>query len=238
MKTEKGLHEKICTFDNADTSYHQAAKCKRYSEEVLAFSMSKEDELLRAVDELQTLNYNQGEYTVFKVWEPKERLIMALPFYDRVVQHMIINAIGPVFERGFYYHSYACREGKGMHAASNQLYGWMYELMDRDGLRIYAFKGDISKYFASIPHDGLKDEIRRYIGDKNVLRLTDDIIDKNGILPDGVGIPVGNLTSQTFANVYGNRLDKFVKHTLHAPYYIRYMDDFVILSPDLNQLRE
>ena len=102
MKTEKGLHEKICTFDNANTSFHQAAKCKRYSEEVLAFSMSKEEELLRAVEELQTLTYNQGNYTVFKVWEPKERLIMALPFYDRVVQHMIINIIGPVFERGFY----------------------------------------------------------------------------------------------------------------------------------------
>lgn len=100
------------------------------------------------------------------------------------------------------------------------------------------FKGDISKYFASIPHDGLKDENRRYIGDKKALYLMDNIIDRNGILPDGVGIPVGNLTSQLFANVYGNRLDKFIKHTLHIKYYVRYMDDFIILSPDLNQLKE
>lgn len=161
-----------------------------------------------------------------------------LPFYDRVVQHMIVNAIGPVFEERFYCHSYACREGKGMHAASNQLYKWLYELMVVQGLRIYAFKGDISKYFASIPHDGLKDENRRYIGDKKALYLMDNIIDRNGILPDGVGIPVGNLTSQLFANVYGNRLDKFIKHTLHIKYYVRYMDDFIILSPDLNQLKE
>lgn len=154
------------TFDNANISFHKAAENKRFKEEVLAFSMSKEDELLRACEEVETLTYSQGPYTVFKVWEPKERLIMALPFYDRVVQHMIVNAIGPVFEERFYCHSYACREGKGMHAASDQLYKWLYELMVVQGLRIYAFKGDISKYFASIPHDGLKDENRRYIGDK------------------------------------------------------------------------
>lgn len=226
------------TFDNADTSFRQAAKNKRFNEEVLAFFMSKEDELFRACEELENLNYKQGDYTIFKVWEPKERLIMALPFYDRVVQHMIVNAIGPVFEQRFYTHSYACREGKGMHAASNQLYQWMYELMTVQGLRLYGFKGDISKYFASIPHEELKTENRRYIGDKKALFLMDSIIDKNGILPDGVGIPVGNLTSQLFANVYGNRLDKFVKHTLHIKYYIRYMDDFIILSTDLAQLKE
>ena len=238
MKTVKGLHEKMYTFDNANTSFHQAAKNKRFSEDVLAFSMSKEDELLRACDEVENLLYRQGEYRIFKVWEPKERLIMALPFYDRVVQHMIVNAIGPVFEQGFYYHSYACREGKGMHAASNQLSKWLYELIEVQGLRIYAFKGDISKYFASIPHYNLKDENRRYIGDKKALHLMDSIIDKNGILPDGVGIPVGNLTSQLFANVYGNKLDKFVKHTLHILQDIRYMDDFIILSTDLEQLKE
>ena len=236
MKTVKGLHEKMHTFDNANISFHKAAENKRFNEEVLAFSMSKEDELLRACEEVETLTYSQGPYTVFKVWEPKERLIMALPFYDRVVQHMIVNAIGPVFEQRFYCHSYACREGKGMHAASDQLYKWLYELMVVQGLRVYAFKGDISKYFASIPHDDLKDENRRYIGDKKALYLTDNIIDRNGILPDGVGIPVGNLTSQLFANVYGNRLDKFIKHTLHIKYYVRYMDDFIILSTDLNHL--
>lgn len=180
----------------------------------------------------------EGEYKIFKVFEPKERLIMALPFYDRVVQHMICNAIQPVFENGFYYHSYACRSGKGMHAASDTLYQWMYETEVKQGLRMYAFKGDISKYFASIPHDKLKDENRRYIGDKKALMLMDDIIDHNGILPDGVGIPVGNLTSQLFANVYGNKLDKFCKHVLHIPYFVRYMDDFIILSDDLEQLKE
>lgn len=176
MKTVKGLHEKMGTFENANTSFHQAARCKRYTNEVLAFSMVKEEELLRATEEIQNLTYRQGEYKIFKVFEPKERLIMALPFYDRVVQHMICNAIQPVFENGFYYHSYACRSGKGMHAASDTLYQWMYETEVKQGLRMYAFKGDISKYFASIPHDKLKDENRRYIGDKKALMLMDDFI--------------------------------------------------------------
>ena len=103
------------------------------------FSMVKEEELLRATEEIQNLTYRQGEYKIFKVFEPKERLIMALPFYDRVVQHMICNAIQPVFENGFYYHSYACRSGKGMHAASDTLYQWMYETEVKQGLRMYAF---------------------------------------------------------------------------------------------------
>lgn len=238
MKTQKGLHEKMGTFENANTSFNQAARCKRFTKEVLAFSMVKEEELLRAAEELKNLTYEQGEYKVFKVYEPKERLIMALPFYDRVVQHMICNVVQPVFENGFYYHSYACRKGKGMHKASDTLYNWLYRLEVKEGLRLYAFKGDISKYFASIPHGPLKDECRRYIGDKKALFLLDGIIDHNGILPDGVGIPVGNLTSQLLANVYGNRLDKFCKHQLHIKYFIRYMDDFIILSPELAQLKE
>lgn len=137
MKTVKGLHEKMGTFENANTSFHQAARCKRYTNEVLAFSMVKEEELLRATEEIQNLTYRQGEYKIFKVFEPKERLIMALPFYDRVVQHMICNAIQPVFENGFYYHSYACRSGKGMHAASDTLYQWMYETEVKQALDIH-----------------------------------------------------------------------------------------------------
>lgn len=238
MNTVKGLHEKMGTFENANISFNQAAKCKRFTEEVLAFSMVKEEELLRAKEELKTLSYEQGPYKVFKVFEPKERMIMALPFYDRVVQHMICNVIQPVFEQGFYYHSYACRKGKGMHAASDTLYQWLYETEVKSGLKMYAYKGDISKYFASIPHEPLKTECRRYIGDKKALVLMDRIIDHNGILKDGVGIPVGNLTSQLFANVYGNKLDKFCKHVSRIRLYIRYMDDFIILTDNLEQLKE
>ena len=227
----------ICTVKNALLAYRKAKKCKRYRPEVLAFEAERENNIQRAIRELKSLSYTPGKYKVFKVWEPKERIIMALPFFDRVIQHMIVNLIEPIFERRFIYHSYACRKGKGAHRASKQLTKWLYKLEVVDGKSVYVLKADIHHYFQSIDHEILKKEIRNYIKDKDLLVILDRIISHNGIFPDGVGIPVGNLTSQLFANVYLHRLDVFVKHKLHAEYYMRYMDDFLIISDDLEQLK-
>lgn len=218
-------------------AYHKARKCKRYRPDVLEFEANREDNLLHAIEVLKDGTYQPGEYRVFKVWEPKEGIIMALPFFDRVIQHMIVNFIEPIFEKRFLFHSYACRKGKGVHEASKTLSKWLYELEVVQGKKIYAIKGDIHHYFQSVSHDILKAEIRRYISDKALLKILDRIIDHNGIFPPGVGIPVGNLTSQLFANVYLNKLDQFVKHELKVKYYVRYMDDFIILSEDPAELR-
>ena len=227
----------ICTMKNALNAYQKARRCKRYRPEVLEFEANREEYLGKAIRELESLTYTPGKYKVFKVWEPKERIIMALPFYDRVIQHMIVNYIEPIFEHQFIYHSYACRKGKGAHRASKQLTRWLYNLEVVQGKSVYVLKADIHHYFQSIDHKVLKREIRTYIKDKDLLVILDRIIDHNGIFPDGVGIPVGNLTSQLFANVYLHRLDMFVKHTLHAEHYMRYMVDFVIISEDLEQLK-
>lgn len=229
--------KKICTFSNALLAYRKARKCKRYRPEVLEFEAYREENLQRAIRELECLSYTPGKYKVFKVWEPKERVIMALPFYDRVIQHMIVNLIEPIFERKFFYHSYACRKGKGAHRASKQLTKWLYKLEVVEGKSVYVLKADIHHYFQPIDHEILKKEIRNYIKDKDLLVILDRIISHNGVFPDGVGIPVGNLTSQIFANVYLHRLDMFVKNQLHAEYYMRYMDDFIIISEDLEQLK-
>ena len=218
-------------------AYHKARKCKRYRPDVLEFEANREDNLFHAIEVLKDGTYQPGEYRVFKVWEPKERIIMALPFFDRVIQHMIVNFIEPIFEKRFLFHSYACRKGKGVHEASKTLSKWLYKLEVVQGKKIYAIKGDIHHYFQSISHDILKAEIRRYISDKALLKILDRIIDHNGIFLPGVGIPVGNLTSQLFANVYLNKLDQFVKHELKVKYYVRYMDDFIILSEDPAELR-
>lgn len=218
-------------------AYHKARKCKRYRPDVLEFEANREENLFRAIEVLKDGTYQPGEYRVFKVWEPKERIIMALPFFDRVIQHMIVNFIEPIFEKRFLFHSYACRKGKGVHEASKTLSKWIYELEVVQGKKIYAIKGDIHHYFQSVSHDILKAEIRRYISDKALLKILDRIIDHNGIFPPGIGIPVGNLTSQLFANVYLNKLDQFVKHELKVKYYVRYMDDFIILSEDPAELR-
>ena len=237
MKTAKDIITAICTIKNAIVAYRKARKGKRYRPEVLKFEQNREANLSRAIADIRDGTYTAGRYYCFKVYEPKERLIMALPFYDRVVQHMIVNVIEPLFEKRFIFHSYACRKEKGVHEASKILSRWLYNLQVRQGKKIYAIKADIHHYFQSIDHEILKAEVRRYISDKRALKVLDHIIDHNGIYPDGVGIPVGNLTSQLFANVYLNILDHYIKHELHIKYYVRYMDDFVILGEDPAELR-
>ena len=151
---------------------------------------------------------------------------------------LINNVLEPIFDKRFISQSYACRKGKGMHAASDTLKEWLYEWNKyHPDQPLYAIKADIHRYFQSIDHAVLKTEIRKVIKDAGVLALLDRIIDHNGNMPDGVGIPVGNLTSQLFANIYLDALDQFIKHELGVEAYIRYMDDFVILSPDKEQLR-
>lgn len=232
------LNEAMDDYGNIQKAYNKARKCKRYRKDVLQFTKDKEENLELVRNDIQGLTYEPSEYRYFKVYEPKERQIMALPFYDRVVQHAINNILEPIFNQRFIFHSYACRKGKGMHGASDTLQKWLYDWQKFHADQpLYAIKADIHHYFQSINHDVLKAEIRKVIKDAGALELTDRIIDHNGQMPDGVGIPVGNLTSQLFANIYLNKLDQYIKHTLGVKYYIRYMDDFIILSPDIAQLR-
>ena len=161
---------------------------------------------------------------------------MKLPVKDRIAQHMWNNIVEPIFNKRFYYHSYACRKGKGLHAASKALSSMLYSLY-KQGIKTYAIKGDIYNYFWNIHHDILLNQICRFIGDDKTIALTNEFISSNGIaMDDGVGIPVGNLSSQLFANIYGNILDEFILNELHCNYYIRYMDDFVILGNNYKEL--
>lgn len=233
------LVEAMADYGNVQKSYNKARKGKRYRKDVIRFTKKKEENLKRVREDILTQAYEPGAYHYFKVYEPKERQIMALPFYDRVVQHAINNVLEPIFNKRFIFHSYACRKKKGMHKASETLQGWLYGWQKYHGDEpLYAIKADIHHYFQSIDHSILKAEIRRVIKDKEALTLIDRIIDHNGNMPDGVGIPVGNLTSQLFANIYLDKLDRFIKHTLGVKHYVRYMDDFILLSPDKGQLRE
>ena len=232
------LVEAMADYANVQKAYNKARKCKRYRKDVLIFTKDKEENLETVRNDILGLSYEPSEYRYFKVYEPKERQIMALPFYDRVVQHAINNVLEPIFYQRFIFHSYACRKTKGMHAASDKLQAWLYEWQKfHPDQPLYAIKADIHHYFQSINHEILKAEIRKVIKDAGALVLIDRIIDHNGQMPDGVGIPVGNLTSQLFANIYLNKLDQYIKHTLGAKDYMRYMDDFIILSPDKEQLR-
>ena len=233
MKRIKNLYQQICEFENIERAYYLARRGKRYRAEVLRYTINKQMNILKLRREFMEERYRQGPYKAFYVREPKLRLISALPFYDRVAQHAINNVLEPILDNKFYFHSYACRKNKGMHKASEQLGKWIYE-QTYPGRPLYAIKGDIHHFFASIDHEILKRLLRRTFADAPLLRLLDRIIDSGG--ENGRGVPVGNLTSQLFANFYLNELDKFVKEQLHAKFYIRYMDDFVILSHDKAEL--
>ena len=234
MKTYNNLYDKICLFDNIYDAYLKARKNKRYHRETLKFTYNLEENLISIQQDLINKTYKTGEYKHFIVREPKERLISALPFRDRVVQHAICNIIEPIFEKSFIYDSHTCRRGFGVLSGVLRTTKFL-RAVSQDSKKVYCLKCDISKYFPSINHDVLKMLIRKKIRCKDILSLIDEIIDKSG---NQCGMPIGNLTSQLFANVYLNYLDHYVKNVLRIKHYIRYMDDFVILSNNKTYLKE
>lgn len=235
-KTYSNLYPKIYDFENLYQSYLKARKGKRYQSDVLKFTANLEENLIGIQNELIWNQYQSGEYHFFKVFEPKERDVAALPFRDRVVHHAIINVIEPIFEKRFIHDSYACRVGKGTHAGADRAQRFM-RIVKRNHSRVYALKADVSKYFASIDHDILLKQMRRRIACHETMMLLETILAST----PSPGIPIGNLTSQLFANIYLNDLDEFCKHTLRERFYVRYMDDFVIMHHDkqhLHKIRE
>ena len=238
MKTYRNLWEQIVTFEALHTAYLKARRGKRYDADTLRFSINLEQEIVALLNGLQDGTYHTGEYRRFNVFEPKKREVAALPFRDRVVQHAIVTAIEPIFERQFSFDSYACRVAKGTHAGADRLTDFLRRA-NRMWPEVYVLKADISKYFSSINHDVLKAILRRKIACLKTLELLNGIIDSWSI-ETGKGVPIGNLTSQLFANVYLNELDKFIKQELHWRFYLRYMDDFVLVGRNkivLNQAK-
>jgi retron-type reverse transcriptase len=235
MKRHGDLFQKIYDFGNLERAYQTARRGKRYRAEVLTYTQNVEENLIDLQNSLIWRTYTPGNHRRFTVTYPKLREIAALPFRDRVAQHAVVDVVEPLLDKKFYYHSYACRTGKGSHKASAVLSSWIRAL-SYEAEPLYALKADVHQYFRSIDHYRLKALIRRMIKDAGVLWFFDLIIDSGG--EHGRGVPVGNLTSQLFANIYLDALDKFVKEELRVKYYIRYMDDFVILSHDKAELHD
>lgn len=230
-KTYNNLFPEIYSFEGLYRAYLRAQACKRYHGDVLRFRQSLEENLIQLQNELIWKTYRTGEYRTFCIYEPKERLVAALPFRDRVLHHSLVAIIESIWERRFLYDSYACRKGKGTHAGADRVQDFLIRAK-RKWRQVYCLKGDISKYFPSIDHNILKQLLRKRIACKDTLWLCDEIIDSVKELNNGApkGVPIGNLTSQLFANVYLHELDEFIKHDLRQKYYVRYMDDFVILG--------
>ena len=252
INTITNAFEEMFTFEALVEANRQARKGKRFRPEVLRFTDDLEGNLLQIQREILDGSYRVGDYRQFYVHEPKLRLVMALSYRDRIVQWAIYQKLFPFYDKQFIEDSYACRKGKGSHRAVNRLQYWLRQV-DRKPGRWYYLKLDISKYFYRVSHKQLKRILRRRIKDERLMELLERIIDCENTafgLPAGVspedcdpedrvwdtGMPIGNLTSQMFANIYLNELDQFCKHTLGTHYFIRYMDDIVILSDSKEQL--
>jgi RNA-directed DNA polymerase len=241
MKRAGNLWPQIIDFENLLLAARKAQRGKRFRPNVLAFNDQLEPQLFQLQNALETQTYIPGAYHTFEIYEPKPRLISAAPYADRVIHHALCNVIGPVLEQGFIDQSYANRRGYGTHRALRQF-------IQYDRTHQYVLQCDIQKYFPSIDHQVLKTIIRQRIKCPKTLWLVDLLIDySNPQIPtidyfpgDDLltpitrrkGLPIGNLTSQFFANCYLNPLDHYLKRQIKAQYYLRYVDDFASFSND------
>lgn len=201
---------------------------KRQRRVIARFDFAADHNLLELKKRLLSGKYSPGRHRLFYVYDPKHRLISAPPFADRIVHHAVCQMIDPIFDKSFIEDSYACRKNKGAHKAIKRLQNFL-----RKTKTDYALKCDISKYFAHIDHGILFDLLKKKISDPPTLELLKKIIDS---YPEG--IPIGNLTSQLFANIYLDPLDRYIKQDLRRRYYLRYVDDFLILGESKDDLRQ
>jgi retron-type reverse transcriptase len=234
------LWDHVASFEALHAGYRRARLSKRYQPEVLRFSADLETELITLQNELRWRSYRTSPYRLFLVHDPKRRQIMAPAFRDRVVHHALCAELEPLCERRFIFDSYACRLGKGTHRAMRRLQHFAFAA-SRRGHRAWALKADVSRYFVSIPHAPLLDRLRRIVTDPDVQWLVQEILASAALSVDpgggARGLPIGALTSQLFANVYLDRVDHAVKEDWREPWYVRYMDDLVIVSRDRAGLR-
>ncbi len=225
MKRAGDLYSKIIELSNILDAARKTIKGKGKKYSALMLNYNLEEIVFQIEDELKKKSYIPGRYHQFVIRDPKLRNISVPPVRDRVVHHALCNIISPIFNKSFIYHSYACRKGKGSHAAVKYALKYAHR-------SAYYLKTDIKSYFVSIDRNKLFELVCRKIKDPYVLGLIRIIID-NADVPSashGKGIPIGNLTSQLFANLYLDSLDHFVKEKLKVKYYLRYMDDILLFG--------
>ena len=227
-KRHGSLIGRIADMDNLRRAYEQTARGKRMTWGYLEFKEYASANLRAINGQLLDGAWRQGAYRQFMIYEPKPRLISALDFADRLVQHALVNVIGPIFEAGLLPHTMACRKGLGTHAGVRRVQSLL-----RSTQATHFLKTDYSKFFPSIDRARLHYLIRRKIKCIQTLALIEEMIP-----PDGRGLPIGSLTSQLFANVYGDVVDRFIHFDLGARNWTRYMDDIVVLSSNPYELRD
>lgn len=229
MKRIGNLKNRIVDFDNICLGAYKAFKGKRNKAEVKYFLDHLDENVMDIYNQLNNNCFEFGIYNTFTIFEPKERLICAASLRERIVHHTLMNVCHDYFDNQLIYDTYAARKGKGIHAAVERL---KVKMNDYD----YFVKLDVRRYFDSVLHDKLKQILNDIFKDRWLLDIFASIIDSYCISA-GKGLPIGNLTSQYFANIYLSGLDHFMKEVKRVPVYIRYMDDVVMLGNSRVQLK-
>lgn len=234
VKTYKNLFSCLYSYNNLEVAFGKVKERKSKKRYIIDFEKNLEENLKQLSLELKTQIYSPRSLTTFIIRDPKTRKISASDFRDRIVHHALINILGSIFEKTFIYDSHANQKYKGTSGALKRFDYFKRKVSEKPKVDSWKyksghiFKADIKRYFWEVNHMILFNIIKRKIKDKEVILLIKKILKNHNSTILGKGMPLGNLTSQFFANVYLNELDYFVKHTLKARYYIRYVDDFVI----------
>ena len=242
METNKNLYPKIYNLSNLILAWRKARKGKTKKPYVKEFEKDTIRNLLQLQEELKNETYYPQPLKTFILRDPKTRIISKSTFRDRIVHHAIANSLEPIFDKKFIYDSCANRKGKGNLFAIKRFDKFARKVTNNLKSEAFCLKADIKHYFEEINHQILIEILRRTIEDEKIIDLIEKIISNNMVRErcnesfTNKGMPLGNLTSQFFANVYLNELDYFVKHKLKAQYYIRYVDDFIILNSSQIQL--
>ncbi len=226
----------IASAENLLGAWREFARDKRRKTDVQEFSARLIHNLFLLRAELHNHTYRHGGYHAFKISDPKPRDIHKASVRDRVLHHALYRVLYPFFERTFIADSFSCQLNKGTHRALSRFEFFSRKAGCNNTKACWVLKCDVRKFFASIDHRVLMDILRQYIPDEDILWLLCEIIGSFSSTAPGVGLPLGNLTSQLLVNVYMNEFDQFTKHKLKVEYYVRYADDFVIMSSERSRL--
>jgi retron-type reverse transcriptase len=230
--------EDIICLENLLEAWKEFLRGKRNKNDVQEFSLNLMDNIFSLHSDLLNNTYKHGGYQAFNINDPKPRNIHKAIVRDRLLHHAIYRILYPFFDKTFIADSYSCRVNKGTHKAINRFREFSHIVSKNNTQTCWILKCDIRKFFANIDHKILMDILKQYISDKNIIWLLENVIESFSTNRAGVGLPLGNLTSQLFVNIYMNEFDQFVKHKMKAEYYIRYADDFILISEDKDWLKK
>lgn len=217
---------------NLYSAWEEFVPGKKYKQDVAEFSLNLQRNIASLHNDLQDKTYHHGGYHAFKISDPKPRDIHKANVRDRLLHHALYRILYPFFDKTFIADLYSCRVGKGTHKANNRFREFAYHVSKNNTKTCWVLKCDIRKFFASIDQEILLRILQKHVPDQNIVWLVSEIVGSFHSTVVGIGLPLGNLTSQLFVNIYMNEFDQFVKSKLAVKQYIRYADDFVIFSRD------